>query len=199
VRVRTVFVVGGIFASVVLVVFGIFAIVLGFQGRDQVRSSLVREKIVGSSDMTPKAIAAEAKQAGLPASVELPTCSVAGLEVNTGDRANCFADYMRIHALEGSGGLTYSQLDRYIGRNGKPTSDPAKAKIDPLTEQPVSNPARDTWVTEVAISTALNTSFFAENVADFGIVTGIALLLSGIGFAVLTVGTLWRPFTDGGS
>jgi hypothetical protein len=34
----------------------------------------------------------------------------------------------------------------------------------------------------------LNASFLAENVALFGIVVGIALLLAGIGFGVLVLG-----------
>ena len=43
-------------------------------------------------------------------------------------------------------------------------------------------------MTETALTTALNTSFFAERVAMFSIVMGIALLLTGIGFLVLTLG-----------
>jgi hypothetical protein len=31
---------------------------------------------------------------------------VAGESVDTGSEAKCFADYMRIHALESTGGLT---------------------------------------------------------------------------------------------
>ena len=44
------------------------------------------------------------------------------------------------------------------------------------------------WVTETALTTALNTSFFAERVAVFSIVMGAALLLTGIGFFILTLG-----------
>jgi hypothetical protein len=43
-------------------------------------------------------------------------------------------------------------------------------------------------VTETALTTALNTSYFAERVAYFSIVMGAALLLTGIGFLVLTLG-----------
>jgi len=50
---------------------------------------------------------------------------------------------------------------------------------------PVSNPARQIWVTQTALATALNVSFFAEGVALFAIVVGIALLLVGIGFFVM--------------
>ena len=41
--------------------------------------------------MTPSAIKAEAKEAGLPASIKLPTVAVAGKEINTGGRARAFA------------------------------------------------------------------------------------------------------------
>jgi hypothetical protein len=193
VRAKNVFVLGGVVAAAILIVFGAFAVVLGFEGRDQVRSSLDREAIVGSPDMTPKAIAAAVKEAGLKGNLHLPTCSVANKPVNTGNRAKCFADYMRIHALEATGGLPYSQTPRFIGKDGTPTSDEKLAAIDPKTKKPVANAVRETWVTEVALSNALNTSFFAENVANFGIVTGIALLLTGIGFLVLTLGVLREP------
>ena len=45
-------------------------------------------------------------------------------------------------------------------------------------------------MTETALGTALNTSYFAENVALFSIVMGAALLLTGIGFLVVTLGLL---------
>ena len=49
-------------------------------------------------------------------------------------------------------------------------------------------------ITATALETALNTSYMAEQLALFGIVVGFALLLSGIGFAVLAVGgTLRNP------
>jgi F0F1-type ATP synthase membrane subunit c/vacuolar-type H+-ATPase subunit K len=40
-------------------------------------------------------------------------------------------------------------------------------------------------VTETALSTALNSSYMAESLSLFGILVGIALLLSGIGFGIL--------------
>jgi hypothetical protein len=42
-------------------------------------------------------------------------------------------------------------------------------------------------VTSTALSTALNTAYFAKSVATFAIVMGIALLLTGIGFLVVSV------------
>jgi hypothetical protein len=76
--------------------------------------------------------------------------------------------------------------------NGKPTHDEKAAAIDPKSGEPVTNPARNIWVTETALANALNTSYFAENVATFSIVTGFALVLAGIGFLVLTLRLPWR-------
>jgi hypothetical protein len=104
---------GGVAAGVVLIGFGIASLVLSIAGHNEVRTQLEREQIVGSPDMTPDAIAKEAQDAGLPASIELPTCSVAGESVDTGSEAKCFADYMRIHALESTGGLTSARMGQY--------------------------------------------------------------------------------------
>jgi len=180
---------GGIAAAVILIAFGIVSIVMGANGRDTVRSNLGTELIVGTPDMTPKAIAAEAKAAGLK-DVSLPTKAVAGEKINTGPEARTFAQYMRIHALEASGGLTFSQMPRFATADGKGTNDEKAALKDPKSGRPVDNAKRNVWVTETALSTALNTSYFAENVALFSIVMGIALLLTGIGFGVMALGLL---------
>ena len=177
--------IGGFIAAAVLIVFGSAAIVLGLNGRSTVHESLKLEQIVGTPDMTPKAIAAEAQKAGLKG-VALPTKSVAGQAIDNGSKARTFAAYMRIHTLEATGGLTYSQMPRFATADGKGTNDPTKA----LTKngQPVDNPVRNVWITETALTTALNASFLAENVALFGIVVGVALLLTGLGFGVLVIG-----------
>src|SRR5438067_11454737 len=137
---RKVFEIGGLVAAAVLIAFGVAAIVMGINGRSTVRDSLKLEQIVGTPDMTPSAIAAEAKKAGLPASITLPTVSVAGKPIDSGSRARAFASYMRIHALEATGGLTYAQMGRYLASPTAPakltdgqggTNDPASAVIDP--------------------------------------------------------------------
>ena len=181
---------GGFAAGVVLILFGVVAIAMGANGRSTVRDSLRQEQIVGSPDMTPAAIAAEAKAAGLK-NVSLPTCSVAGVSVATGAEARCFASYMRIHALEASGGQTYSQMGRFASADGKGTSDVAKATKGP-GGQPLDNPARNVWISETALGTALNVSYMADQLALFGVVVGVALLLSGIGFGILAIGGALR-------
>lgn len=198
---RRLFEIGGIVAAAVLVAFGIAAIVMGVNGRSTVRNSLKLERIVGSPDMTPAGIAASAQKAGLPKGIELPTVPVAGKPIDTGERARAFAGYMRIHTLEATGGLTYAQMGRFAARPGTPanltdgrggTSDPAYAIVDPKTKQPVANGARNIWVTATALTTALNTSYMAEQLSLFGIVVGVALLLAGVGFAILAIGGALR-------
>jgi hypothetical protein len=189
--------IGGVVAAVVLIAFGVAAIVMGFQGRDTVTTSLGQENIVGTPDMTPEAVAAEAKEAGLPQSVDLPTCEVAGDEIDSGDKARCFAQYIRIHALEATGGYTYAQMGRFEAKADTPKGELAEgggtdneqfAAIDPETSQPADNGTREVWVTATALETALNTSYMADQLSIFGIVIGVALLLTGIGFAVLVAG-----------
>jgi hypothetical protein len=184
------FVLGGVIASAVLIIAGVGSIVIGAVGRADVADKLGQEKITGSPDMTPQAIAKEARAAGLT-DVELPTCSVAGEAIDTGGEAKCFAEYMRIHALEATGGQTYAEMPRFATADGEGTNDEAEAEKRP-DGSPVDNPARTIWVTETALGTALNTSYFAQQVALFSIVMGVALLLTGIGFLVLTLGALRR-------
>jgi len=187
---RRLFEIGGLAAGVVLIAFGIGSLVLSVQGKSTVKDSLSQEKIVGSPDMTPDAIAAEAKEAGLT-DVDVPDCSVAGDQIDTGSEARCFADYMRIHALEATGGKTYAEMPRFATEDGKGTNDAAQAQKDE-NGQPVSNAARDLWVTETALATALNTSYMADQLGNFGIVVGIALILAGAGFIILALGGALR-------
>jgi hypothetical protein len=198
---RKFFEIGGVIAAVILIAFGITSIVVGINGRSTVRDSLRQEQIVGSPDMTPTAIRAEAKKAGLPDTIDYPTVAVAGKKIDSGDEARAFAGYMRIHALEATGGLTYAQMGRFMAKPGTPakftdghgaTSDEQYALTDPKTKQPVDNGARNLWVTETALTTALNTSYMAEQVSLFGIAMGVALLLAGIGFAILAIGGALR-------
>jgi hypothetical protein len=141
--------------------------------------------------MTPAAIQKEAQQAGLKVSdLTIPSMSVANQTIDTGAEAHAFAGYMQIHALEATGGQTYAQMPRYASPDGKGTNDPAAAVQ--VNGQPQSNPARNVWIDETALSTTLQSSYMAEQMALFGFVTGIALLLAGIGFGVLAAGGALR-------
>jgi hypothetical protein len=202
---RKAFQLGGLAAGAVLIVFGIVAIVMGMNGRSSVNDNLKQAQIVGTSDMTPTGIAAEADKAGLH-NISLPSCTVAGIAVTNGATARCFAQYMQIHALEATGGFVYAQMGQYLEKPGTPkaqlaagggTSNTQYALLDPMTQQPVANGARNVWITETALTTALNTSYMASQLALFGIVVGFALLLSGFGFAILAIGgALRKPETQ---
>jgi hypothetical protein len=190
--------VGGLIAGVVLIAFGIGAIVLSVNGNNTVKDNLAAQQIVGTPDMTPAAITAEAKKAGLDVSkIAIPTKSVANEPIDTGSEARTFAEYMNIHALEATGGLHYAQMGRYEAKPGTPqaqlagagaTNNTQYAVVDPQTKQPVANGARDVWIQETALTSALNLAFTASQIALFGLVVGIALLLSGVGFLVLALG-----------
>jgi hypothetical protein len=163
----------GIAASVALIAFGIGAAVIGLNGHNRVGTELAREQIVGTPDST-----------------------IAGQKVNTGGEAQAFAKVMRKHTLEATGGKTYAQMPQYLTADGKGTADKAAAAKDPKTGAPVSNPARTIWVTETALTTALNTAYFAESMATFVIAMGFALLLTGIGFLVLSLRVLRQPIAE---
>jgi hypothetical protein len=177
---------GGLAAGAVMIVFGLVTIFMSWDGQNTVKDSLKKEYIVGSPDMTPSAIKDEAKAAGLDLSkIDLPTASVAGKTIDNGSRARVFAQYMRIHTLESTGGKTYAQMGRYVTPSGKDTNDAAAAATE--NGQPKANAKRDIWVTETALTTALNMSYMAQQLSLFSLVIGIALLLSGLGFIILAL------------
>ena len=176
---------GGLAASVILIVFGVAALYMGIDGRSVVRDSIKQEQIT-FGDASDPAVAKIAPQ-------------WAGQLVTNGDQARAFAKIMREHTMESSGGLTYAQMGRYKSaaspNDVKGTSDPAAALKD-SSGQPVANSARDLWVTETALTTALNVSYMAEQLAIFGIVVGIALLLTGIGLLILALAVLGGRFRE---
>jgi hypothetical protein len=176
---------GGLAAGVVLIVFGIAAIYMGIDGRNTVRDSIKQEQIVFGEANDP-AVARYADE-------------WAGEQVLTGDQARAFAKVMREHTLESTDGLTYAQMGRFqsAANPGDPkgTSDEAAAAKDENGE-PVANGARNIWVTETALTTALNMSYMAEQLSIFGIVVGVALLLTGIGLMILALAVLGGRFRE---
>jgi F0F1-type ATP synthase membrane subunit c/vacuolar-type H+-ATPase subunit K len=167
---RKIFALGGFASAIILVAFGIASIVIGFNGRGEVRDTLRQEQIYGAADS-----------------------SIPGQLVDTGSEARAQADIMRHHMLETTNGLTYAQMGRFAVPDGNPagTNDATLAALDD-NGNPVANAARNTWVTETALTTSLNTAYFAEQVGLFSIVVGFALILTGVGFGVLTFGALWH-------
>ena len=176
---------GGLAASLILIVFGAAALYMGFDGRSTVKDSLKQEQIYFGEASDP-AVAKYAEQ-------------WAGQQVTNGDQARAFAKIMRTHTLEASGGLTYAEMGRYQSAakpsDVKGTNDEAAAAKD-SSGQPVANGARNLWVTETALTTALNTSYMAAQLSVFGIVVGVALLLTGIGLMILALAVLGGRFRE---
>jgi hypothetical protein len=166
---------GGVLAGVVLIAFGIGAIYMGVDGRNTVRDAIAEQKITATPD------AAEITNGDLEA----------GQAIKTGADAKAFADVMEFHALESTDGRRYAEMGRFLTASGEETSDEAAAAKTP-DGRPVENGLRNLWVTETALATALNMAYMAEQLAFFGIVVGVALLLSGIGFIILALGGALR-------
>jgi len=90
-------------------------------------------------------------------------------------------------------------MGRFTAKAGAPqselatgggTNNPQFAELDPKTNQPVENGARNIWVTQTALATALNVSYMASALSLFSLIVGIALVLAGVGFVVLALGAL---------
>lgn len=171
---RRLFQFGGYLASAVLILFGAGSIVVGALGFAEVRDTIALEKITATDD-----------------AAEIGVDLEPGEPIDTGAEAKEFARIIRTHVLETTGGRTYAEMGRYLTPSGEETNDEAEAAKDEQG-RPVQNGTRNLWVTATSLTTALSTAFLAERVALFSIVMGVALLLTGIGFLVLTIGAL-RP------
>ena len=89
-------------------------------------------------------------------------------QVTTGGQARAFAQIMREHAVEGSGGLTYAQMRVFVSADDPESSAGTSDEAAVLKDEegnPVPDAARNTWVTATALSTALNMSYVAEQLA----------------------------------
>ena len=107
---------GGIAASVILVAFGIGAIVIGVNGYNTVRDEITAQNITAGDD------AAELTGGG---------CS----RVRRSRRARearAFADVMEHHTLEATEGKRYAEMGRFLTASGTDTSDEALAAKGPM-------------------------------------------------------------------
>jgi hypothetical protein len=155
--------IGGLAAAAILVVSGLASMVVGYQGRADVRDTLAQENIIAPQDSR-----------------------IPGEHVNTGSKARAQAEIIREHQLNRTEGLTYAEMGRFATPDGNPagTNDPAEAAVDG-NGNPVANGDRASWITATTLITSLETAYFAEQVGNFVIVMGLTLLLTGIGLAIL--------------
>jgi hypothetical protein len=175
--------VGGYVSGGVLIAFGIAVIVLGIWGFSFTRDHIEREGITFGPIEDP-AVAEHAPD-------------WAGEPVDTGRKALAMAEIMREHTLSSTGGLTYAEMGQYQSAEDPSdpvgTNDPEAAAKDE-NGNPISNGARNIWVTETALATALDMGFMSEMLSIFSVIVGIALLLTGIGLVILAFavfGRLW--------
>lgn len=183
---RRVWEIGGFVAGAVLIVFGVVAIFMGVTGFTTTRDAIKDEGITFGTADDP-AVAKHAEQ-------------WAGEQVTTGDQARAFAKVMREHTLESTDGLTYAEMGRF--QSAANPDDPAgtsdeEAAAKDENGQPIANGARNIWVTETALTTALNVSYMAERLSVFGLVVGVALLLTGVGLVIVAFAVFGRePATE---
>jgi hypothetical protein len=167
-----------------LIAFGIGVIILGIWGFSFTRDHIEREGITFGPASDP-AVQQHAEQ-------------WADEPVDTGRKALAQAEIMREHTLSSTGGLTYAEMGRYQSAanpdDARGTNDEAEAAKDD-SGQPISNGARNIWVTETALATALDMGFMSEMLSIFSVIVGIALLLTGIGLVILARAVFGRSAT----
>ena len=93
---------GGMAASVILVAFGIGAIVIGVNGYNTVRDEISAQNITATDD------AAELTNGRL----------TPGQAIKTGAQARAFADIMEHHTLESTEGKRYAEMGRFLTPSG---------------------------------------------------------------------------------
>ena len=178
--------IGGYISGGLLIFFGIAVIVLGVWGFAFTRDHIEREGISFGPIEDP-AVAEHAPD-------------WAGEPVDTGRKALAQAEIMREHTLSNTGGLTYAEMGQY--QSAEDPSDPAgtndpEAAAQDENGEPISNSARNIWVTETALATALDMGFMSEMLSIFSIIVGVALLLTGIGLVILAKAVFGRPRSPG--
>lgn len=150
--------------GVVFLAAGAYTVNRGFDAKDQVRDQLVAQNIVTPDD-----------------------ASIPGVTVTNAKTAESMADIIDHHALDATGGLTYSELGRFMAANGDPagTSNEDDALLG-SDGKPVPNGMRNTAFQASALRTSLYTSVMAFNVAD--LVVGLGLMIGALGVALGGVG-----------
>jgi hypothetical protein len=154
--------------SVGLMAGGVFALNQSITGRNEAKAKLAGEKIVTTED------------------AEIPNTPVTDHKT-----AHAMADVIQKHALEATGGLTYSEMGRYVSKadpsDPAGTNDDAEALIDEATGRPVPNPIRNVAFQANALRSALLSSALAFHLAELGMGVGVFLIATGL----FGLGFLW--------
>ena len=175
-NIRRVLEIGGLVAGVVLIAFGAVAIYMGFDGRNTVRDSIKQEQIFFGNAAEDEAVAKHAEQWSEE-------------QVLDGDQARAFALIIREHALgarrpdvRGDGPLRVRRRSqRSEGDERRGGCREGRGRPADLERRPEHLGDRDR-----ALERAEH-ELHGGALAIFGIVVGVALLLSGVGFMVLAL------------
>jgi hypothetical protein len=148
--------------GLVFVAAGVYTIGRGYDARQQVRAELAAQHITTT-----------------------PDSAIPNVPVTDAKTAKAMADIIGKHASEATGGKTYSEMGRFLAKDGTDTSDESLALKD-AKGQPVANPLRNVAFQASSLRTSLYTSVMAFNVAD--LVMGLGLMIAVLGLAVGGIG-----------
>ena len=147
-----------IIIGAVFVVAGGYTVKRGVDAKNEVKTELVAQRIVTPEDAS------------------IPNTPVADVAT-----ARSMADIIDHHALTAAKGKTYSEMGKYLAKDGTDTNDAANA-VTGSDGKPVANPLRNTAFQASSLRTSLYSSVMAFEIAT--LVTGIGALLLALGFAV---------------
>ena len=97
--------------------------------------------------------------------------------------ARSLAEVIRDATLSSTGGTTYGETPSYVDAEGRPTGDRSLAAPDPLTGEPVQNPAQALWLQATTLQTALMQAYLAQRLAELTVGLGAVLVGVGAGLA----------------
>ena len=149
-------------AGVSTVAAGLGLVGLGLWARRDVRRGLERERIVSTPGSKP------------------PSAPVVDAAA-----AHSLAEVIRDATLSSTGGATYGETPSYVDAEGRPTSDRDAAALDPVTGEPVQNPAQALWLQSTTLQTALMQAYLAQRVAELTV--GLGVVLVGVGTGLTAV------------
>lgn len=139
---------------------GAYTVSRGFDAKDQVRDELIAQNITTPDD-----------------------ASIPGVQVNSISTARSMADIIDTHARDAAGGLTYSEMGRFMAANGDPAG--TSSEDDALLGddgKPVPNALRNTAFQASSLRTSMYTSVMAFEISN--LVVGLGLMIAVLGFAV---------------
>ena len=141
---------------------GIAFVGAGLWARREVHAGLARERIVGTSDSSP-----------------------ANAPIKNGSAARSLAEAIRRSTVAAADGRTYAETDMFVGVDGSPTSDEARAIVDERTGKPVQHPDQTLWLQSTTLQTALMQAYMGERLADLTVGLGAAFFAAGLGLAAV--------------